>query len=381
MNENGQRACWLDAMLQIAMPVLSALSQGKLRKTMPVERKREERVSYACLEAFGRTLCGIGPWLTCRAAEEEEQKRKEVFDLVLRCLDHATNPHSPDAMNFCEGPQPLVDAAFLSHGLLRAGSPLMQVLDGDVKRRLADCLKSSRAITPGENNWILFSAMVETALFLLDQQDFDMLRIKYALRQFMQWYLGDGIYGDGSMLHMDYYNSFVIVPMLVDISQVFAPMDEEIKEMHRQIIRRAARYAEILERMISPEGTYPIVGRSITYRFGVFQLLSQAGLQHFLPDSLCPAQVRCALTAVINRIMSSPGLFDDRGWLQIGVAGRQAGLGEFYITTGSLYLCSAVFVALGLPGEDPFWSGEDKKWTNLAVFGGQDLPWDHFIED
>ena len=61
MNENGQRACWLDAMLQIAMPVLSALSQGKLRKTMPVERKREERVSYACLEAFGRTLCGIGP--------------------------------------------------------------------------------------------------------------------------------------------------------------------------------------------------------------------------------------------------------------------------------------------------------------------------------
>ncbi|MDY4976713.1 MAG: DUF2264 domain-containing protein, partial [Clostridia bacterium] len=60
---------------------------------------------------------------------------------------------------------------------------------------------------------------------------------------------------------------------------------------------------------------------------------------------------------------------------------RQAGLGEFYITTGSLYLCSAVFVALGLPEEDPFWSGEDKKWTNLAVFGGQDLPWDHFIED
>lgn len=381
MNENGQRACWLDAMLQIAMPVLSALSQGKLRKTMPVERKREERVSYACLEAFGRTLCGIGPWLTCRAAGEEEQKRKEVFDLVLRCLDHATNPHSPDAMNFCEGPQPLVDTAFLSHGLLRAGSPLMQALDGDVKRRLADCLKSSRAITPGENNWILFSAMVETALFLLDQQDFDMLRIKYALRQFMQWYLGDGIYGDGSMLHMDYYNSFVIVPMLVDISRVFAPMDEEIQGMHRQIIRRAARYAEILERMISPEGTYPIVGRSITYRFGVFQLLSQAGLQHFLPDSLCPAQVRCALTAVINRIMSFPGLFDDRGWLQIGVAGRQAGLGEFYITTGSLYLCSAVFVALGLPEEDSFWSGEDKKWTNLAVFGGQDLPWDHFIED
>ena len=118
------------------------------------------------------------------------------------------------------------------------------------------------------------------------------------------------------MMHMDYYNSFVIVPMLVDISRVFASKDDEINKMHRKIINRASRYAEILERMISPEGTYPIVGRSITYRFGVFQLLSQAGLQHFLPESLCPAQVRCALTAVIERIMRSYGLFDDQDWLK-----------------------------------------------------------------
>ena len=378
---NEQRAFWIDSMLQIAMPVFSALSQGQLRKTMPIERKREDRISYACLEAFGRTLCGIGPWLTCRATGKEEQKRKEVFEIVLRCLDNATNPDSPDFMNFCEGPQPLVDAAFLSHGLLRAGNPLVQALDKGVKLRLANCLKSSRTITPGENNWILFSAMVETALFLLGEPDFDMLRIKYALRQFMQWYLGDGIYGDGSMMHMDYYNSFVIVPMLVDISRVFASKDNEINKMHRKIINRASRYAEILERMISPEGTYPIIGRSITYRFGVFQLLSQAGLQHFLPESLCPAQVRCALTAVIERIMRSYGLFDDRGWLKIGVAGSQSSLGEFYITTGSLYLCSTVFVALGLPQEDPFWNGENMKWTNLAVFDGQDMPLDHFIED
>ena len=377
---NEQRAFWIDSMLQIAMPVLSALSQGQLRKTMPIERKRDDRISYACLEAFGRTLCGIGPWLTCRATGKEEQKRKEVFEIVLRCLDNATNPDSPDFMNFCEGPQPLVDAAFLSHGLLRAGTPLVQALDKGVKLRLANCLKSSRTITPGENNWILFSAMVETALFLLGEPDFDMLRIKYALRQFMQWYLGDGIYGDGSMMHMDYYNSFVIVPMLVDISRVFASKDDEINKMHRKIINRASRYAEILERIISPEGTYPIVGRSITYRFGVFQLLSQAGLQHFLPESLCPAQVRCALTAVIERIMRSYGLFDDRGWLKIGVAGSQSSLGEFYITTGSLYLCSTVFVALGLPQEDPFWNGENMKWTNLAVFDGQDMPLDHFIE-
>lgn len=381
MNGKEQRCYWVNAMLQMVTPVLSALSKGSLKKTMPIACKQKDRLEYAYLEAFGRTLCGIGPWLTCETTGHEKEQQEHICNLVLCCLDHATNPKSPDKMNFCEGSQPLVDAAFLAHGLLRAGPAFLQRLESNVKQQLIECLKSSRKITPGENNWILFSAMVETTLFLLDQQNVDMLRIKYALRQFMQWYLGDGIYGDGKMLHMDYYNSFVIVPMLVDISQTFASMDIEIEGMYHQIIKRASRYAEILERMISPEGTYPIMGRSITYRFGIFQLLSQAGLQHFIPDSLFPSQVRCALTAVIKRIMNAPGLFDEQGWLQIGVCGCQDSLGEFYITTGSLYLCSTVFLALGLPEKDPFWSGSNKEWTNCLVFGGKDMLCDHFMKE
>ena len=43
------------------------------------------------------------------------------------------------------------------------------------------------------------------------------MRVDYALRQHEQWYKGDGAYGDGPAFHWDYYNSFVIHPMLLDV--------------------------------------------------------------------------------------------------------------------------------------------------------------------
>ena len=57
--------------------------------------------------------------------------------------------------------------------------------------------------------------------------------------------------------------------------------------------------------------------------------------------------------------MNAPGLFDENGFLCKGLYGSQEKLGESYISAGSLYLTSAVFLPLGLPPADPFWSGED----------------------
>ena len=80
----------------------------------------------------------------------------------------------------------------------------------------------------------------------------------------MQWYKGDGVYGDGENFHWDYYNSYVIQPMLLEI--LHTPGNE--KALYAEVLKRAQRYAAIQERLISPEGTYPAVGRSLAYRFG-----------------------------------------------------------------------------------------------------------------
>lgn len=154
--------------------------------------------------------------------------------------------------------------------------------------------------------------MVEAALFILGDPEYDRMRVGYAVHMFMDWYKGDGVYGDGKDFHWDYYNSFVIQPMLADVVTVFEQDSVQYAALKPVIMERARRYATVLEKMIAPDGTYPFTGRSIVYRFGAFQLLSQAALQHFLEDSLPPQQVRSALTAVIRRTMDFPGNLDEK---------------------------------------------------------------------
>jgi hypothetical protein len=240
-------------------------------------------------------------------------------------------------------------------------------------------MRSSRRIRPHFNNWLLFSAMVEAFLHRVGAEDADPMRVDYALRQHEQWYVGDGLYGDGSEFHWDYYNSFVIQPMMIDILEAVGDIFPDWQAMREPILQRARRYAAIQERLISPEGTYPPVGRSLAYRFGALQVLAQMALRRQLPEGIAPAGVRSALTAVIRRQIEAPGTFDEDGWLQIGFAGHQPGLGERYISTGSLYLCSVGLLPLGLPSTDPFWSAPAVPWTAKRIWDGENLPCDHAL--
>jgi hypothetical protein len=379
MNASEQRRYWLDTLVTIGEPVLSALSQRQLKEKLPTDFHPERSV-FAHLEAFGRLACGIAPWLELRGLTgEEEQLRARYTNLMLESLDAATDPASPDYMNFETAGQPLVDAAFLSHALVRAPNRIVAGLSTRVKDQLAASLKKTRRTVPGGSNWLFFSAMVEAGLNVLGDPEYDKMRIDYAVRMFMNWYKGDGVYGDGESFHWDYYNSFVIQPMLVDIVALFEQEFGDYSRLRIVIMDRAQRYAAIQERSISPEGTYPYIGRSIVYRFGAFQLLGQAALQHFLDEKLKPAQVRCALTAVIKRVMDAPGNFDANGWLRPGLYGYQPGLAEGYISTGSLYLCSAVFLPLGLLPSDPFWASPNEKWTSQRIVSGEDMEADHAI--
>src|SRR5262249_22142806 len=160
---------------------------------------------------------------------------------------------------------------------------------------------------------------------------------------------GDGAYGDGEFFHFDYYNSFVIHPMLIDVLAVLREKDRQFERIYATELQRARRYAEIQERLIAPDGAFPSIGRSTSYRFGAFHALAQIAFMHELPEHVKPAQVRCAMTAVIRKMIEAPGTFDNRGWLRIGFCGHQQSLAESYISTGSLYLCSVAFLPLGLP--------------------------------
>jgi len=377
------RAIWLSALERLALPVLTAMAERRLRAVMPVEARAgcaADRARFAHLEALGRLLAGIAPWLEGEGGSAEEcGLRGRLRELARLSIAAAVDPASPDACNFSSGQQPVVDAAFLSHALLRAPVQLVAALPAATQTQLADALTATRPMVPGFNNWLLFSAMIETALAQLGRAP-DLMRIDYAVRQHEQWYKGDGIYGDGPEFHFDYYNSFVIQPMLLDVLGAMGLRVENWRKFQEPVLRRAVRYAMVQERLIAPDGTFPPLGRSLTYRCGAFQLLAQIALQHHLPAELPPGQVRAALTAVMGRTLDAPGTFDGSGFLTLGLAGHQPDMAEGYICTGSVYLCATVLLPLGLPPEDPFWSASALDWTQRRIWSGQDHPVDHAID-
>jgi hypothetical protein len=363
--------------------VLENLSRRELKEKMPVEEQPgANRSLYTHLEAFGRLVCGISSWLALESlAGDELTLQREFVKLTRLSLDAATDPQSPDFMNFNTGGQPLVDTAFLAQGILRAPKALWEPLEPRVQQQIIAALKSSRQIaTPDRNNWVMFAAMVEAALLVFGEPTLPE-RLEDCVRKMLGWYLGDGVYGDGEFFHFDYYNSFVIQPMLLDVLAVLERQDAGFSAAWNIVLQRAKRYAEIQERLIAPEGTFPSLGRSTTYRFGAFQTLALAALQHELPERIKPAQVRCALTAVICTVIGAPGTFDANGWLQIGFCGHQPALGEAYISTGSLYLCSVGLLPLGLPPTDEFWAAPAERWTSQKLWSGENLPADHAIND
>lgn len=369
------REYWVQTLAKIANPVLTNFAAGTLKKNMPVEcvaGTEADRRKYTHLEALGRLLAGIAPWLEASLPGGPEREMQQKFAGLSRAaIRSAVNPASPDYLNFSEGAQPLVDCGFLAQALLRAPNELWKKLDAGTQKQLAAALMSSRKITPGFNNWLLFAAMVEAALALTGEQ-WDAMRIDYAVRQHQHWYVGDGAYQDGPEFHWDYYNSYVIQPMLVDILRSIGGHSKAFEKFLPDTMKRAKRYAAVQERLISPEGTYPALGRSITYRTGAFQVLSQMALLGELPAPLNPAGVRSALTTVMRKSLEAPGTFDGKGWLRIGFCGHQPHMGETYISTGSLYLCSAVLLPLGLGPADPFWSGAEEMWTSKKLAGGVD---------
>ena len=377
------RRYWISVTDKIAQPVLENLARRELKLKMPVEEKPgANRKNYTHLEAFGRLLCGLAPWLALENLAGDELKlQQEFIRLSQASLDAATDPQSSDFMNFTTGGQPLVDAAFLAQAILRAPKVLRDDLDARVKNQIIAALKSSRKIgRPHGSNWVMFAALVEAALLEFGEPTLPD-RLENCVRDMLGWYVGDGAYGDGEFFHFDYYNSFVIQPMLLDTLTVLKKHDAGFAPALEVVMKRAARYAEIQERLIAPDGTFPSIGRSTTYRFGAFQTLAQIAWRRELPEPVKPAQVRCALTAVIRKLIEAPGTFDANGWLQIGFCGHQPALGENYISTGSLYLCAAGLLPLGLPPDDEFWSAPAAQWTQQKIWSGENSSADHAIRD
>lgn len=374
------RQFWLTEMDKMCRPVLSALAHDSLRILMPkVVSNRsdnpESRTKVMYVEVLGRVLSGIAPWLQAEGGSTAEIALRDQYRAwTLQGMKHALDSTSKDFMRFDISGQQLVDASFIAYAFVRAPW-LWEHLGANEKTLLMKSIRSTRQFRPVFSNWLLFSAMNEVFIAQYGN-DWDVMRVDYALRQLEQWYVGDGLYSDGVVYANDYYNSYVIHPFLATIVNVIGKKTNAYNAMADKIKKRNERYAVIQERSINTDGTFPAIGRSIIYRGAAFHHLADMAWRKALPAQLKPAQVRGALTAVIRKTLESPTTYKN-GWLSIGLYGEQPDIADSYNNQGSMYLCTAIFLPLGLPETDPFWADPAMKWSAQQIWSGENFPNDH----
>jgi hypothetical protein len=382
------RAYMAGLLEKIASPVLSAMSKGERKKTFPLELSptwdgRESGVAY--LECFGRMISGLSPWLALpEDATAEGKVRKRLTEQALQSYVHAVDPASPDYLLWRGHGQALVDSAYFTQALLRAPKALWEPLDATTKKRIVEEIKGLRRVNPPFINWLLFAAMNEAFLLQIGEEA-DPMRLNTAVRMIDEWYIGDGWIKDGATFHFDYYGSFVMHPMMIQVLEVMeahkAPFwKDDLTKWRELAVKRAQRYSEHLERFVSPEGTFPPFGRSLTYRTAVFQPLAMLALRKQLPAKLSEGQVRSALVAAHKAVFSQPSNFTKDSFLTIGFAGHNPALGDWYSNNGSMYITAEGFLALGLPASDSFWTAPAQAWTQKLAFSGQPFQKDYAVD-
>lgn len=378
------RAYWVDLLYKIAHPVLSKMSTGNLKSDMLVEVSpnwdgRDKDVVY--METFGRLMAGIAPWLALPDdTSAEGLKRKELRDMAIASYRNAVDPESPDYLLWRGHGQALVDAAYIAESFLRAYDALWLPLDDVTKQRYVNEFAQLRRIDPPYTNWVLFSSTIESLLAKIGAEC-DEYRINSAIRKVEEWYVGDGWYADGPDFAYDYYSSFVFHPMYLETLQAMKDSGKYTRihysKYYDRAVKRAQKFAIVLERLISPEGTFPVFGRSIPYRMAALQPLALMAWYEKLPAGLTNGQVRAALTAVMHRMFDGRENFNEAGYLTIGFAGRQPNIADWYTNNGSLYMTTLSFLPLGLPASHPFWTDAPLEWTNQKAWGGKPFPKDH----
>lgn len=378
------RDYWVGQAYKMARPVLENMAHGKLQQNMLTEfspsfDNRNRKVVF--METFGRLMAGIAPWLALPDdGSDEAKQRKQLRDWALASYRNAVDPSSPDYLCWGVSDQNLVDAAYIAESFLRAYDTLWQPLDTLTKRRYFQEFQRLRRIDPPYTNWLLFASTIESFLAKAGG-GCDNFRVNMACRKVEEWYVGDGWYADGPVFAFDYYSSYVFHAMYLETLQ--AMIDAKVNtridynKYFDRALKRAQKYAIILERFISPEGTFPVIGRSTPYRLAAMQPLALLAWYQKMPKELSNGQVRAALTQVMHRMFDHQNNYNQKGFLTIGFSGSQPETADWYTNNGSLYMTSLSFMPLGLPANHPFWTDAPQPWTQVKAWNGKPFPKDH----
>lgn len=356
-----RRTKWLAQFRRIIMPVLNGFANQTLKTDFipqtPHDYTRPPNTVY--VEAFCRVFMSVAPLF--------EHPCDDTADIRALMMDSWAVVIDQKYLDWSCGDQLMVEAANLVYGFLlypKSWNALPLSTQSGVLR----ILQQASTIKPVNNNWILFKCCID--LFLFKNKKLERIAHVYKLLDdFEDWYVGDSWYKDGPSFHMDYYNSFVILPFLFIIynhlrREARLPIFQTRYDL---IVGRIRQHAEFLERLIGVDGSFPLFGRSLVYRSAVFHTLMFCCVHVGLPPKLTHGQVRCAIERVHDRLWIECQ-FDARGFLNLGFMGATPAIANHYSNNGSCYFTGLSFLVLGCHATHPFWAADDAPCTQEIIW-------------
>ena len=312
------------------------------------------------IEGFARSFLIAAPLLAGRAEDPHDHA-----GWYARGLAAAMQPDGPDRWGRAIGvdeikqwngtPQPIVEAANLAFALAVSRPRFWDHLDDDLRSRIADWLAHHAAKHGSDNNWLLFTAVIEAFLRSAGydvpgghaQADVDL---------FESWYLGDGWYNDGPISattghgnRVDHYNSWVIQPFLWQ----WYELTDQPPERRDRFLTRLGEFADSYASLFAPDGSPLHQGRSLTYRQAVLGGLWAAALAGV--GSANPGATRRLASGVL-RHFTELGVGQDAAPSLGRSAAQFLPMCQVYSGPGSPYFAGMGLLGLAAPADHPLWT-------------------------
>lgn len=312
----------------------------------------------ARVEGWARVLWGLGPLFGGDNSALPAPLREEIdawAALYLRGLIHGTDPADPGYWgDIYDYDQKMVETAALDVALALAPGVLWEPLTEAQRQNVHRWLDQMNDHKIHPNNWRFFRVLTNMAFARLGLP-VNEERLKDDFGIVEHCYIGDGWYFDGNNGQLDYYIPFA----MHFYSMIWAALSPLDGEGYRETLKaRSAQFAGDFIHWFADDGAELPFGRSLTYRFAHSAFFSALALAGVESPAVPWGAVRHTVLQNLRHWMQYPITGPD-GVLSIGYQYPNLVMSEKYNAPGSPYWSFKAFLFLALPGDHPFWQGEE----------------------
>jgi hypothetical protein len=278
----------------------------------------------------------------------------DILELTARGLLDATDPGGAWWWgDIGDRDQRIVEAAEIATCLWLGRSRLVDALGREGVQRVLDWLARVDGKDVYDDNWVLFPAIAAAVRRWFGRSMTDAV-IDHGIDAMLDRYRGDGWYADGGGHAFDQYTGWAVHWHLL----LWSRIDGDRRPRTRALIERRFRtYLGGIAPMFAADGSRPLFGRSLGYRFAAaapFALAAWLGL-----DAVSHDLARRIMGGTVRRHLADGALDPATGWFRRGVAGERPDVLEGYVSAGASAWAAHAFLALGLPADAPFWQAQE----------------------